>query len=109
CFTLESPDDPAEDAQAVDHGRVRVGPDQRVRISYPLAIFLIHKNNTCQIFQIHLVNDSRVGGNNREVTKRRLPPAQERITLAIAQELQLGIQRKGLRLAELVNLNRIVT
>ena len=35
---LDPADAPAEDAQAVNHRRVRVGPDQRVRVGQGLGL-----------------------------------------------------------------------
>ena len=51
-----------EHAQAVDHGGVRVGADQRVGIGQRLARFAVRadEHDSRQIFEVDLVNDAGV-------------------------------------------------
>ncbi len=107
-FSLDPTDAPAQHAKSIDHGGVRVCSHQRVGIRYSLSIRLLHEHNTRQIFKVHLVNDARVGRNNRQIVEGRLPPAQERVSLLVPQELQLRIQPKGVCRAELIHLHRMV-
>ena len=86
---LDSAHAPAEHAQAVDHGGVRVGSDQRVRIGSLLAALArAGENYARQELQVDLVADAGVGRNDRQVLERLLSPAQEGVALAVALELQ---------------------
>ena len=51
---LDAADAPADDAEAVDHRRVRVGADERVGI--PDAVLLQHAAR--EVLEIHLVHDA---------------------------------------------------
>lgn len=46
---------PAEDAQTVDHGGVRVGAHQAVRVEEPVVV----EHHPGQVLQVDLVNDPR--------------------------------------------------
>ena len=107
---FDSADAPAEHAETVDHGGMRVGADQRVGIGKRLARLTIcaDENDARQVLQIDLVNDTGVGRHNREILECRLPPTQEGIALLITLEFQLGIELKRLWRAELVHLHRVV-
>jgi hypothetical protein len=54
------------------------------------------------------VNDAGVGWNHLEIVERALSPAQERIPLTVAGELQLRIERKRVGATEVVDLDRVV-
>ena len=106
---LDSADAPPQHAQAVDHGGVRIGANQRVRISDRAARSAsLHENHARQIFQVHLVNDASIGRDDGEVPESSLSPAQEGIALLVAEKFELGIELKCLRRAEFVHLHRVV-
>ena len=66
-------DAPADYAQAVDHGRVRIGADDGVGIRGA-----VHgHDDRCEVFQIDLVDDAGVGRHGAEILERGLAPAQE--------------------------------
>ena len=44
-----------------------------------------------EVLEVHLVADARVGRDDAEVAERVLPPAQERVALAVAVELELRV------------------
>ena len=54
------------------------------------------------------MDDAGVGRHHREVAKRRLPPAQERVTLFVARKFDRRVQRQRLRLAVFVDLDRVI-
>ncbi len=54
------------------------------------------------------MHDARVGRHDLEVVKRGLAPAQERVALLVALELELGVALERLRGAEDVDLDRVV-
>ena len=107
---LDAADAPAEHAEAVDHRGVRIGADQRVGISQRLARLAIRsdEDDARQVFEVDLVHDAGVGRHDGEVLERRLPPAQEGVAFFVALELQLGVELKRLRRAELIHLHRVV-
>ena len=56
---------PTKNAQAINHGSVRVCAHEAVWV----IISILIKYHSCQIFQIHLVDDSWARGNNPHVVK----------------------------------------
>ena len=91
-FRLNSAHAPAQHAQAVDHGGVAVGADQRIRIGQrPAFGLVVHKHNAGQVFQVHLVHDARLGRHHAEVFQGVLAPTQEDITLLVPLIFQLGV------------------
>jgi hypothetical protein len=54
------------------------------------------------------VADAGVGRHHLEVVERFLAPAQERVALAVALELELGVALEGEALGEHVHLDRMV-
>ena len=61
-----------------------------------------------QELEVHLVDDPRARGDDPEVGERALPPAEERVALAVALELELGVARDGEPRRVLVDLHRVV-
>ena len=56
---LDPADAPAKDSQAVDHGRVRVCADQRVREGKRAPALLSRLDDAGQVLEVHLVDDPR--------------------------------------------------
>ena len=89
---------------------MRVGADQRVGIGqdscsgWPRA----GHDHPGEILQVHLVHDAGIRRYDLEVLKGILSPSQERVPLAIALELELGVDRKGRGRSGLVHLHRVV-
>jgi hypothetical protein len=61
-----------------------------------------------EVFEVDLVADAHSGGNGGEVVKRGLAPLEEGIALAVAGELECGVEVVGVGGAELVDLDRVV-
>ena len=99
---------PPEHAQPVHHRRVGVGADQRVGIGAAAGIALRAEHHAREVLEVHLVADARVRGHDREVVERLLAPAQERVALAVAFELALGVEREGVTGGELIDLHGVV-
>ena len=87
---------PAQHAQAVNHGGVRIGADQRVGIGGALAVRFVHEDDARQIFEIHLVDDAGIGRNDGQIAECGLSPAQEGVALFVAEEFQLGVESETL-------------
>ncbi len=105
---LDAAHAPAEHAQAVDHGGVGVGADQRVGVGGALAAGFMHEDHARQVLEVDLVDDAGIRRHDGEVAEGALPPAQEGIALLVALELKSGVQVEGLRRAELIHLHRVV-
>ena len=101
---LDPADAPAEHAEAVDHRRVRVGADERVREGLPVA----RLDDAREVLEVDLVDDPGAGRHDLEVGERALAPAQERVALAVALELELDVAAERELRRELVDLHRVV-
>ena len=101
---LDPADAPAEHAEAVDHRRVRVGADERVGERDAVA----HLDDAREVLEVDLVDDAGVRRHDREVVERALAPAQERVALAVALELELDVALDREPRRELVDLDRVV-
>ena len=105
---LDAADSPAEHPEAVDHRGVRVGADHGVRIGAGRAGMLAREDDAGEIFQVDLVDDAGAWRHHLEVPERLLTPAQERVALAIALELDLGVAGECVPGTEPVDLHRVV-
>ena len=101
---LDPADAPAEHAEAVDHRRVRVGADERVREGAPVP----RLDNAGEELQVHLVADAGVRRHDLERLERALTPAEERVALPVALELELGVAADRQTTREVVDLHRVV-
>ena len=90
---LDPADAPAQHAEPVDHRGVRVGPDERVGIQRPVVL----EHDAREVLEVDLVDDAGVRRDRLEALERRLAPAQERVALAVALVLPLGVDLEGLR------------
>src|SRR5690606_23068493 len=88
-FGLDATYAPAHDANAVDHGGVAVGADQRIGIVDVVGITV---HTTCQVLQVDLVNDTKAGRDYTERIKRLHTPFHELIAFTIALEFDLHVQ-----------------
>ena len=61
-----------------------------------------------EIFDVDLMDDAGVGRHDPEVAEGVLSPAQERVALLVARELELGVQLKRVRPAEVIDLHRVI-
>ena len=96
---------PADDAQAVDHCRVRIGPHQRVgvaqrrlRAQYALG----------QVFQIDLMHDADAGRDYFESVEGLHAPFEELVTLAVALEFHVHVPRQRVARAGEIHLHGMV-
>ncbi len=101
---LDAADAPAEDAEAVDHGGVRVGADEGVGVGLALA----DHDRAGQVLDVHLVDDAGARGDDLELVEGGLAPAQELVALLVAAVLQLDVLREGVGRAELVRDDGVV-
>ncbi len=97
-------DAPAEHAEPVDHRRVRVGADERVRERDAVALL----DDAREVLEVDLVADAGAGRHHLEVAERALAPAEEGVPLEVALELELDVPREREPRGELVDLDGVV-
>jgi hypothetical protein len=105
---FNAPDAPAHHTQAVDHGGVRVGSDQRVGVREYGRLLSIGEDHRREILQIHLVHDAGVGRHHAKILKGLLTPAQERVALLIALKFEQRVEGECAGRAELIDLHRVI-
>ena len=106
---LDPADAVPEDAQAVDHRRVRVGPDDRIRECHPAAApILAVGHDRGEELQVDLVDDAGPGRHDPEIAEGGLGPAQELVALTVAVVFALDVERERARRPELVDLDGMV-
>ena len=106
---LDAADAVAEDTQAVDHRRVGVGPDDRVRVGDPAAVRIRPiRDDRCQELEVDLVDDPGPGRHDAQVAECGLGPAQQLVALAVAVVLAFHVEGEGAGRPELVDLDGVV-
>ena len=85
---LDAADTPADDAQPVDHRRVRVGANQCVRIIDAVGVA---QHAAREILEVHLMHDANSRRHDLERVERLHTPLQKLVTLAVARELQVEV------------------
>ena len=108
CLGLDAADAPAEHAEAVDHGRVRVGADARVGVRLERAAVGAVVDDLCEVLDVDLVDDAGARRDDLEVVERGLAPAQELVALAVALVLDLDVALQGVVTAEQVGDDGVV-
>ncbi len=101
---LDAPDAPADDAQPVDHGGVRVGADDAVRVEH----VAVGEADARQVLQVDLVHNAGAGRHDQHVLEGSRAPFEEEESLAVALELQRLVLGPGLLAAGKVHLHRVV-
>ena len=101
---LDAADAPAEHAQAVLHGGVRVGAQAGVGVGDAVA----GHHDPGQVLDVDLVHDAGAGRDHLELAERLLAPAQEAEPLAVALELDLHVPGERVGPAEHVGHHGVV-
>ena len=106
---LDPADAPAEHAQAIDHRRMAVGADERIRIGNHFAgLVLAGPHALRDMLEVDLVADARAGRHDLEIVERLAAPFEEFVALAVALIFELDILLEGARGAELVDHHAMV-
>ena len=82
---------PTDYSEAVDHGRVRIGPDERVGIINVTAA----ENASGEILEIHLVHDADTRRHETESLEGLLAPLEKFVALPVALELHVHVEPQG--------------
>ncbi len=86
-FRLDAAHAPAQHAEPVDHGRVRIDADEAVEIEH----LVLTPHELRHVFEVHLVADTVAGRNDVEGLERLRTPLQELVALAVALEFDLHV------------------
>ena len=84
---LDAAHAPAEHAEAVDHGGVRVGADDRVEEGHAVAV----EDHPGEVLQVDLVADAHARGHDAEVLEGALGPLEEGVALDVALVLDVDV------------------
>src|SRR5471032_964872 len=104
-FRLDAAHAPADYADAVDHGGVRVGADQGVRVVHAGRIF-VHAAR--QVFEVDLVDDAEARSHDAEGVEGLHAPFHELVARVVAREFQLHVQVQRALFAEMVDGDGVV-
>ena len=85
-----------------------VGAYQRVGVGGALAWALVDEDYAGEIFEIDLVDDAGVGGDDGEIAESGLAPAEEGVALFVALEFEERVHVEGVGGAEFVDLDGVV-
>jgi hypothetical protein len=101
---LDPADAPAKHAETVDHRRVAVGTDQRIRIGDHRAVDALRDpDGLGDVLEIDLVADAGAGRHDLEIVERLRTPAEELVALHVARIFDVDIVLERLGVAELVD------
>ena len=107
-FGLDASHAPAQDAEAVDHRGVGVGPDEGVREEHAFVALAVFHHHLGEELEVHLVDDAGGGRNDPEAGERFLPPAKEPVALLVPFELDRRVLPGRHRGAEGIHHHRVV-
>ncbi len=105
---LDPADAPSEHAKPVDHRGVRIGAHERVGDRNFSTTDVADLDHLRHVLEVHLVADTHTGRHEREVVKRLLRPAQERVALMVPLDLALDVPRVRVAETEGIDLDRVV-
>ncbi|MNX49065.1 hypothetical protein D3C86_796600 [compost metagenome] len=101
---LQSAHAPAEHADAVDHRRMAVGADHHVGVQRNTVRACLLTDHRGQLLKVDGVHDARARRVDAYVRQRLGRPAQETVTLGVASQFQVQVQRR--RIGARVGLHR---
>ncbi len=104
CLCFDTANAPADDSDAVDHRRVRIRTDQRIREINTLTL----KHTFRQIFEIHLMDDTYARRHDAKAVKRLRSPLQKAVPLGVSLKLHLHVLFVSRIAAGIINLHRVI-
>ena len=105
---LDPADAVAQNTEPIDHRRVRVGPDERVRERNAAALIGAIGDDRGQVLQVDLVDDPGSRWDDPQALESGLGPAQQLVALTISLVLALDVEGERARCPESVDLHRVV-
>ena len=93
-FRFNTANAPTQHAKTVDHGRVRVGANQRIAIRQRVRAVCGGKHHLAQILEIHLMTNAGARRHHAKIPQRGLAPLEELVPFIVAIEFQFGIEQQ---------------
>jgi len=103
-LSLDATNTPPSDTETIDHGGVGVGADDGVGVEEAVAV----KDDTREVLEIDLVNDTRAWRYDLEVVEGLGAPLEELESLTVPGELEALILVSGISNTGSVDLDRVV-
>jgi len=103
-FGFDTTDTPSGNTESVNHGGVGVSSDDGVGVEEVVSVH----DNTSEVLEVDLMDDTRTRGNNLEVVEGLGSPLQELEALLVSFEFHLFVESSGISSAGLVNLDGMV-
>ncbi len=103
-FRFDSADAPADDPHAVDHRRVGVGPDERVRKEEAVPFDDAHG----EPLHVDLVHDADARRHDLESMERARAPLQKLVTGAVPLELDFHVEAQRVRGGPVIHLDGMI-
>jgi len=91
-------------AEAIDHGRVAVGSDDRVGIELAVGV----KDGAREELEVDLVHDAGAGRHDRQAAEGVGTPLEEHEALLVALELEVEVVLERAGIAGVVDLHAVV-
>ena len=107
-FRFDAADAPAEHAEAIDHGGVRIGADQRIGKATRLPSCSALKTTRARYSRFTWWQMPVSGGTTLKFCRAFLSPAQEGVALDVALHFEVGVEGEGVRGAEFIHLHGVV-
>ena len=97
-----------DDAEAVDHGGMRIGADEGVGIGGQETVLLPQLDGGGEVLQVDLVHDAHAGRHDPEVVECALRELEQLVALGVPAELQRHVQPESVGRAVVIDLDRVV-
>ena len=105
---LDPADPVAQDAEGVDHGRVGIGPHERVREGEGPSAVVRDGHHGGQVLEVDLVHDACAGWHDPQPPEGPLGPAQELVALAVPLVFARDVEGERVRRPKPVDLDGVV-
>ena len=101
-------DPPADNAQAIDHRRVTVDADHRIRIRDFIRAILLHAHDARQMLEVDLMADAAAWRHHAHASERAAGPAQESEAFRIALEFERHVARERIAAPRIIGDDRMI-
>ena len=103
-FGFNAAHSPTDDTEAVDHGRVRIGADERIGIEH--AVFFEHAFG--EVFEVHLMHDADARRHHLEGVEGLLAPLQKLVAFFVALKLEREVLIQRLLRSSEIDLHAVI-
>ena len=108
CFRLNTTDSPTEHTKSVDHGGMRIGTYQRIRVGLHYTVLFSFINHPGKMFKIYLVHNTGIRRNHLKIREGLLTPLQKTVAFLVTLVFKFAVEVHGTFRTKAVNLYRMV-